>query len=583
MMMTRHISQLGLALLICVSTKAQSTFNTVIDPSVTYQTINDFGASDCWTADYIGKYFSDATKEQSAKWLFSQNLDSNGDPEGIGLSVWRVNLGAGSAEQGSNSGIDDATRRGYCYLGSDGTYNWTKSAGQQYFMQKAKSYGVDHFLLFSNSAPVQFTKNGKAYANSGIAGSNLKDDCYDDFAEFLATTTKHFIDEGYSIKYIDPVNEPQYDWTSGQEGSPWENSNIADLARQLDKSLKSRSLSTKILLPEAGAWNSLTGGTGRASNQIEAFFNNSNTSTYIGNLESLQPAVAGHSYWTFTTNAALKDNRTAVAQSAAKYNLQTMQTEWSMLDAAPSTETGFPASYDDATYMDIALFMGKLIYCDMVYANVSSWSYWTAFAQEKWGQKNRFYLVRINSASDTGNESYADINDCSTITDNSNLWVLGNYSFFIRPGYKRISLSGADDINSVMGTAYLSPDGTRIVAVYVNMNSTAKGVKMDLGSFNSNVSSIKKYITDETYNLKQDKTLSNTFSADTRIVLPKRSVVTIVLDLSTSGIEEVSNDNKIQKNNIYTIDGRLVKTDDISLDVLAKGIYIANGKKILVQ
>jgi hypothetical protein len=34
-----------------------------------------------------------------------------------------------------------------------------------------------------------------------------------------------------------------------------------------------------------------------------------------------------------------------------------MQTEWSMLDAAPNTETGFPASYEEATDMDIALFM----------------------------------------------------------------------------------------------------------------------------------------------------------------------------------------------------------------------------------
>ena len=37
------------------------------------------------------------------------------------------------------------------------------------------------------------------------------------------TTTKHFTDKGYNITLIDPVNEPQYDWTEGQEGSPWTN------------------------------------------------------------------------------------------------------------------------------------------------------------------------------------------------------------------------------------------------------------------------------------------------------------------------------------------------------------------------
>lgn len=215
-------------------------------------------------------------------------MDADGTPEGIGLSMWRVNLGAGSAEQGSQSGIEDITRRGYCYLDANGNYDWTKSAGQQYFMQQAKKYGVDHFLLFSNSAPVQFTKNGKACANKGVSGSNLADNHYADFAKFLTTTTKHFTDEGYNITLIDPVNEPQYDWTEGQEGSPWTNDCIAKLARELDKSITDQGLSAQILLPEACQWKALyqDGTEKRANNQIEAFFNTSNSSTYIGDLKT---------------------------------------------------------------------------------------------------------------------------------------------------------------------------------------------------------------------------------------------------------------------------------------------------------
>ena len=206
---------------LAANTSAQSTYQVTISPNTTYQTIEDFGASDCWTADFVGKYFSDAEKEKSARWLFSREFDINGNPKGIGLSMWRINLGAGSAEQSNGSGIDDITRCGYCYLDAKGTYDWTKSSGQQYFMQQAKKYGVDHYLLFSNSAPVQFTKNGKAFANAGEQGCNLSDNHYGDFANFLTTTTKHFIDEGYNITLISPVNEPQYDWTNGQEGSPW--------------------------------------------------------------------------------------------------------------------------------------------------------------------------------------------------------------------------------------------------------------------------------------------------------------------------------------------------------------------------
>lgn len=49
-----------------------------------------------------------------------------------------------------------------------------------------------------------------------------------------------------------------------------------------------------------------------------------------------------------------------------------------MLDKEPSTSAGFPSSYDAASYMDISLYMGKLIHCDLTYGNMASWSYWTS-------------------------------------------------------------------------------------------------------------------------------------------------------------------------------------------------------------
>jgi hypothetical protein len=57
-----------------------------------------------------------------ADLLFSTALDSSGRPQGIGLSGWRFNIGAGSAEQGKGSGIDDEWRRAECFLQRDGTY-----------------------------------------------------------------------------------------------------------------------------------------------------------------------------------------------------------------------------------------------------------------------------------------------------------------------------------------------------------------------------------------------------------------------------------------------------------------------------
>ena len=548
----------------------------VVDLKRTYQTIQDFGASDCWTAEYVSDYFSSAEKEKAAKWLFSQGFDSNGNPEGIGLSCWRVNLGAGSAEQGANSNIEDETRRAACYQKSDLTYDWTRCDGQQWFMKKAKEYGVNHFLLFSNSAPVHMTKNGKANANNQMISCNLKDDCYDDFAEFLATVTQHFTEEGYNVTYIDPVNEPRFDWKDGQEGSPWENSNIAQLAKELDKSISSRNLSTKILVPEASSLDLLYSGTGRASNQIYEFFSRKSPN-YIGNLPSLAKVVAGHSYWTFRTNTDLKSIREKVRNEAAKYYVEVMQSEWSMLDAAPETSAAFPASYEAATKMDIALYMAKIIHSDLCYGNMTGWSYWTVFATERYSQKNRFYLIRVNAAGDGGDESYGDIKKGGRLTVDKNLWVLGNYSRFIRPGYKRVAVTGADNQNGLMASSWLSPDEKTLVTVFVNMDQNSQ--KTSITVADNAIESVKTYLTDKNYSLKYQSKLNDASSME----IPARSVVTVVATLSGStDIHAITVPqhrdvaHKHANNKRYALDGRPMPQPQ-------KGVYIQNGRKNIMH
>ena len=538
-----------------------------IDPTISYQTICDFGASDCWTADYVGRYFNDTEKANAAKWLFSQNMDANGNPEGIGLSCWRVNIGAGSAEQGSDSNIDDPTRRAECFMKKDGSYDWTRQAGQLFFLSEAKKYGVDNYVLFSNSAPVYFTKNGKANANGKSISCNLRSDCYDDFAEFLATTAEHFIGEGYNVTYIDPVNEPQFEWKDGQEGSPWENANIAELAKELDKSISKRKLNAKVLIPEASSLDCLYGGSGRATNQIYSFFNPS-SANYIGNLNNVDKVVAGHSYWTYSTNETLQDVRKKTRDAAADAGVGVMQTEWSMLGDAPKPSTGFPASYEAATKMDIALFMAKVIYSDIVIGNMTAWSYWTAMAQEKWSQKNRFYLLRLNAKGDTGDESYGDIKNGGTVTADKNLWVLGNYSRFIRPGYKRIAVDGGDDLNGLMCSAYTSPDGKKTVCVMVNMSRAKRNV--NLSFVNTETGTFKKYVTDKDNNLQLDDNDSQLSD----ITLSGRSVTTVVIDTTgDTAVDHINADVKPASDKVYDLRG-------VETRKKGRGLYIYNGKVI---
>jgi len=207
------------------------------------QTIRHFGASDAWSMQFIGLWDNEKEQEKIADWLFSLENDAQGQPKGIGLSVWRFNLGAGSAEQGEASQIKPGTRT-ECFLTQDGTYDWTKQPGQRKFLRLAKQRGVPHFLAFLNSAPVYFTKNGLA-TNTGRGGTiNLKDDCYDDFARFMATSLKGLEEhEGIHFDYLSPVNEPDGSWNwlgPKQEGSPATHREIARLARETSKPSLSR-------------------------------------------------------------------------------------------------------------------------------------------------------------------------------------------------------------------------------------------------------------------------------------------------------------------------------------------------------
>jgi len=56
--------------------------------AVKHQEIDNFGASDCWTMQKIGVW-SEASKNKIADLLFDQE-------KGIGLSLWRFNIGGGT-------------------------------------------------------------------------------------------------------------------------------------------------------------------------------------------------------------------------------------------------------------------------------------------------------------------------------------------------------------------------------------------------------------------------------------------------------------------------------------------------------
>ncbi|WP_418420043.1 glycoside hydrolase, partial [Alistipes indistinctus] len=411
------------------------------------------------------------------------------------------------------------SRRAESYLTDDLSFDWTRCEGQRYFMNRAKELGCESMVLFSNTAPVQYTYNGKGFSNRG-GTSNLKSEHYADFAAYMADVARHYLDEGYPVTHISPVNEPQYNWESGQEGSGWTNDEVARLARELDKELTQRNLSTEILLGESGDWEYLykVKNDNNRSNVLSAFFT-AGSSAYVGDLEHVKKRICGHSYWTDGTWDGMRNVRAQVAQAARKQDIDVWQSEWSMLgDGYSSSEfTG----YDTATEMDIALYMSKVIHNDLTVAGVSSWSYWTSMDMPRWGHKNRFLLIALTPAGGVD----GDVEQEGSFQATPTLWVLGNYSRFIRPGYRRISLD-LNESRNFFGSAWISPESDKIVAVYTNLSE--KGVRLNEThtGWDNEVKTVTTYTTTAGKNLKE-----STVTNGEQVVLDAESVTTVVYNL----------------------------------------------------
>ena len=483
----------------------------ILDASQSYQTMEGFGASDCWMTSVVGKSWINS-RDKIAELLFSHD-------NGIALSMWRSNLGGGSAQQGDASGITEVSRRMESYISEDGSLDWNMCEGQRFFLEKTKEYGCDNVVLFANTPPVNYTYNGKGFSEKG-GSANLKEEHYSSFADYMSAVAKHYIADGVKVSMISPVNEPQYNWNNNtQEGSGYQNSEVARLVRELDRSLEKDGLDIGILVPEAGDWSYLytvKGDAGR-SDQMKAFFSPS-SECYIGDLKHVRPIMCAHSYWTDNSWENLAYAREKVLSAAQEYKLSLWQTEWSMLsDNFPATE--FPG-YGLASELDIAMYMSKVIHHDLVTANCASWSFWTASDIERWGHMNRFLLVKLQVASDKQPELEGSFRATKS------LWTLGNYSRFIRPGYKRIELSIPYDSMNFFGSAWRSPDGKTIVEIYTNYSKKGARLNHETLNLSDEVSSIVSYTTDSRSDLE-----SKVLSVDQPIDLAPKSVTTVVYTL----------------------------------------------------
>lgn len=483
---------------------------------IKYQVIDNFGASDAWRIAFVGTNWPVEKREKIADLLFSTKMDANGNPVGIGLSNWRVNIGAGSFENRENKEVTSSWNRTECFLSPDGSYDFTRQAGQQWFMKAAKERGVDDFLFFTNSAPYFMTRSGSTLSPDKKM-INLQSDKFDDFADFLALTAKHFINEGFNVRYISPVNEPQIDWSANkwQEGSFATNKDAYKLIGELDKAITRHGVSSKIVFGEAADMKylfdcdtSLT----MPDNLIEEFFTRKGLYN-IMEMQNVYNCVSAHDYWSAYPAETLVGLRQQINKSLVDAGNSTKfwASEYCILEKNDEI-SGEPSP---ARSMNLGLYVARIIHTDLAVANASAWQWWTAVSQ------GEDVPIQLKPKDHSTAESLKYDGD---IAPTKMLWTTGNFSLFIRPGMWRISLdrepriSELEAATSLMSSAYT--DGDKVVLVFINYANEQKKIKVKCG----NSAKAKMYVT------AVDKDLEYTGEHNlSDLTIAPRSVVTVVI------------------------------------------------------
>ncbi|MEO3406310.1 glycoside hydrolase [Mucilaginibacter sp. CAU 1740] len=490
------VAALGLNIPLAVGQVKEVTIK--IDPSKTYQTISNFAASDAWACQFVGNW-PDAKRNQIADWLFSRETYADGSPKGIGLSMWRFNIGAGSTQQGEASGIKDEWRRAESFLNADGNYNWQNQAAQVWFLKAAKQRGVNQFLGFNNSPPVQFTVNGKSFANGGKV--NIAPDKYDAYAKFLADVVKGVEKtSGVKFNYISPINEPQWDWSDGgQEGAPYNNTEIAGVARAIDKEFKTDKINSKILIGEAGSINYLftKGDKPGKGSQISDFFK-AGSANYIGDLPSVAKTIATHSYFSTSPMASSVKARTALADTVATVKgLNLWQSEYCILGDNAGEIDGNKRDLG----IDAALYLASVIHTDLAVANASAWQWWTAISAYDYKDG----LIYVDKNKTDGN-----------FYSSKMLWAMGNYSRFVKPGAVRVDAE-VSSTDKPLWVSSFKQDKNLVVVV---INTSNNDLSADINAGSNKLKLVSSYLTSQNAELKAGKA-----SAQKQII-PARSVIT---------------------------------------------------------
>lgn len=204
-----------------------------------------------------------------------------------------------------------------------------------------------------------------------------------------------------------------------------------------------------------------------------------------------------------------------LSDTLKKYDVNFWQTEVCIM--SNDDEIGGGGGFDRT--MKTALYVGRIIHHDIVYGGASGWHWWRAV-----GEDYKDGLIR----------EYSEFPHLDGYVEDSKLmWVLGNYSRFIRPGAVRLGISAFDEKGNripegdteqrgLMCSAYQNKDGSYVM-VLLNYSENDRTFSFEL---NTKKKLWKLYRTSD----KENENLLpiGNCQEGKEILIPARSVITFV-------------------------------------------------------
>ena len=468
----KRFSFILLLLFVCGSVQAQTS---TVTWSTIHQTVDGFGGED-WVC-------CESLTTAQANAFFSSS-------SGIGLSIIRTgNYGCPS------TGACSVTTGNIPDLGT---------------LQKATALGATVDLNIA-SPPASLKYSGTfSDGTAGASGSCLATSNYSAYATFMVQWIQLLEANSVPISIIDVANEPD-------SPSPTSNSLGACFwtAAQLDSyigtylgpALSSAGLSSvKVMMPNTGYWFG-----GASGDLYSTCLADSTCKQYIGVVATQGYGNSGSPDGFTPQTGYCCSTYTAPPSNVLPYHV------WQSEINGGATYNSTAGLWNwDASMSPDAMVWARNIHDAIITGNISAWEYWQ--------------LADCCNA-ESGSPFNDGLMQSNLTTASKRMYVVGNWSKFVRPGWVRIDTGAGTGVSGVYITAFKS--GTQYAIVAVNTNSGTTAQTFSLSGFPS-TASVTPWLTNSSTNLVAQSTIAVSGSAFTAS-LSGESVTTFVGTAGTAG------------------------------------------------